>query len=553
MTSSENSGPGAPSAKPSGAPKIGIIMGSQSDWPTMRHTAEVLDALEVPYEARIVSAHRTPDRLVDYAKTAKGRGLRVIVAGAGGAAHLPGMAAAMTPLPVLGVPVESRTLKGQDSLLSIVQMPGGVPVGTLAIGKAGAINAGLMGAAILALKRSRACGASGRVAPAPDRGRGRSARGHPGMSAAPKAPLPPGPLPPGSVIGMLGGGQLGRMTALAAARLGYHTHVLCPEPDSPTAKVTDRSTLSSYTDFAALDRFAAAVDVVTYEFENIPIACVRHLAERVAVHPGPKALAICQDRLAEKRFVTDLGIGCAPFRPISCAEELHMRAEELGLPSVLKTARMGYDGKGQAMLKAPSALDTAWATVGAKADKGGEAPCILEGFVDFAFEASVIAARGADGSVVCYDPAHNVHRDHILHTSTVPAPLTQAQTGEAISIATALVEGMDLIGLLAVELFVTKSGALLVNEMAPRPHNSGHWTMEGAPTSQFEQLVRAVTGLPLGPTDRYGDAVMTNLIGEEAHDWPSLLAEPGAHLHLYGKAEARSGRKMGHVTRLKRS
>ena len=351
-------------------------------------------------------------------------------------------------------------------------------------------------------------------------------------------------LPPGSTIGMLGGGQLGRMTAQAAARLGYRTHVFCPEADSPTAQVTDRATLSSYGDEAALERFAGSVDVATYEFENIPHHTVAFLAERVPVRPGPKALSICQDRLAEKDFVSGLDIAVAPYRSVPAPADLRAALAEIGAPAVLKSTRMGYDGKAQAVIRDPE-------EAAAAAERIGDQPAILEGFVDFDFELSVIAARGSDGTIACYPPVENRHRDHILAETIAPAPLSDAESKTAEEIARRLVESLDMVGLLAVEMFHTADGRLLVNELAPRPHNSGHWTMDACATSQFEQLVRAICGLPLGAVDRHSDAIMTNLIGDDAGTWSDLLAEPGARLHLYGKAEARPGRKMGHVTRLR--
>jgi len=352
------------------------------------------------------------------------------------------------------------------------------------------------------------------------------------------------PLPPGSAIGMLGGGQLGRMTALAAAAMGYRTHVLSPEPDSPCAQVTDRATLSSYRDEAALAAFADTVDVVTFEFENIPYETVAFLAGRTTVRPGPEALAVCQDRLREKDFVNRLGIGTAPYRAVPDLSALADAVAAIGTPSVLKSTREGYDGKAQALIRSPEEAEDAWRRIGKR-------PAILEGFVDFACEVSVIAARGADGTVACYPVVENRHRNHILAETIAPAKVDPALAAEADSIGRRLVEALDVVGLLAVEMFLTKDGRLLVNELAPRPHNSGHWTMDACPTSQFEQFVRAVCGLPLGPVAPWRPAVMTNLIGDDAAAWAEILAEPGAKLHLYGKTEARPGRKMGHVNRVR--
>ena len=354
---------------------------------------------------------------------------------------------------------------------------------------------------------------------------------------------PAGMLPPGSTIGMLGGGQLGRMTALSAARLGYRVHVLTPETDSPAAQVSAAVTVAAYDDGGALDRFARAVDVVTYEFENVPLGAVARLAPSVPVRPGGRVLEVAQDRVAEKRFANALGIATAPWREVGGAATLADALAEIGRPAVLKSTRLGYDGKGQVRIDAGGDPADAWRRMGSDAG-------ILEGFVDFTAEISVVAARGLDGRIACYPPVENRHEHHILDVTLAPARLAPAQTAAALDIAHRLIEALDVVGLLAVEMFVARDGRILVNEMAPRPHNSGHWTIEACPTSQFEQHVRAVCGLPLGPVAPHHDAVMTNLIGDDVQAWPALLAEPGAHLHLYGKAEARPGRKMGHVTRL---
>jgi 5-(carboxyamino)imidazole ribonucleotide synthase len=351
------------------------------------------------------------------------------------------------------------------------------------------------------------------------------------------------PLPPGGIIGIIGGGQLGRMTALAAARLGYRVHIFCPETDSPASHVAAFATVAAYDDAAALSAFAAQVDVVTFEFENIPVASVKILTELVPVRPSWSVLEIAQDRCREKQFFNDLGIGTAPWAPVRSAADLRATIAALGTPAILKTARMGYDGKGQIRIAADTDLDSAWAEL--KTDEA-----VLEGFVDFAGEVSVIVARGADGSVSLFDPAWNVHTHHILDTTTIPAPIIPQQSEAALRVGRTCADALDLIGLLAVELFLTKDGRILANEMAPRPHNSGHWTMDACITDQFEQFVRAVCGLPFGSPERHSDAVMTNLIGDDMLKWHDLLADPTAKLHLYGKAEARAGRKMGHVTKL---
>lgn len=355
------------------------------------------------------------------------------------------------------------------------------------------------------------------------------------------------PLPPGSTVGIIGGGQLGRMAALAAARLGYRVHVFTPEQDSPAAQVSAAATVAEYGDETAIAAFARAVDVVTFEFENIPADSVRLMASLVPVRPGWNVLETAQDRIDEKQFFNDLGIATAPWRAVTSAAELAAALTEIGRPAVLKTARMGYDGKGQVRIDEATDPAEAWAALGTGLTGGGRG--ILEGFIDFLGEISVIIARGADGAWAAFDPAWNVHRHHILDTSTIPAPISAATAAQAIDIARRAAEALNVVGLLAVEMFVTPTG-LLVNEMAPRPHNSGHWTMDACLTDQFEQFIRAVCGLPLGSAARHSNAVMTNLIGADADCWREILADPDARLHLYGKAEARPGRKMGHVNRL---
>ncbi len=348
---------------------------------------------------------------------------------------------------------------------------------------------------------------------------------------------------PGATIGILGGGQLGRMTALAAARLGYRCHVFTPERDSPAAQVSAQTTVAAYDDRAALIRFARAVDVVTYEFENIPAEPVEFLAGTVPVRPKPGILAICQDRLREKDFLNSIGVATARYQEVTSAAALARAARDLGRPSVLKTAQLGYDGKGQITIRADTDLDESWRRMGV-------ARGVLEGLVDFAQEISVIVARGVDGAHATYVPVENQHKNHILDQTIVPARLPIEVTMKAEAVATHIAQQIDLVGLIAVEMFVDRTGAVLVNEMAPRPHNSGHWTIDACITSQFEQLVRAICGLPLGSPERHSDAVMKNLIGDDVNQWQEIIKDPSAKLHLYGKAEARPGRKMGHVTRL---
>jgi len=352
------------------------------------------------------------------------------------------------------------------------------------------------------------------------------------------------PLPPNATIGIIGGGQLGRMSAMAAARLGYRCHILTPEQDSPAAQVSAAVTIADYEDQQALREFAAAVDVITFEFENVSADGLSLLEHLKPVRPSPTILRISQYRIAEKTFLNQTGIATAPWKAISTPEELEAAVAEIGLPSVLKTTRFGYDGKGQVLLR--TAEDAARAFV-----ELGPTPLILEGFVDFSQEISVIVARGADGTISAFDTVENRHRDHILDLTLAPAPIPEAVAAEAQRIARRVAEGLELVGLLAVEMFVDARGKVLVNELAPRPHNSGHWTIDACPASQFEMHIRAVAGLPLHPAERHSDAVMKNLVGpEETALWPDIVATPGLIPHLYGKAEARVGRKMGHVTRL---
>ncbi len=350
---------------------------------------------------------------------------------------------------------------------------------------------------------------------------------------------------PGSTLGIVGGGQLGRMAALAAARLGLRVHIFCPESDSPAAQVSASVTVAGYDDLAALEAFARAADVVSFEFENIPSESVRALAEHVPVRPSWRVLEVAQDRILEKRFFNHLGLETAPWAEVHDKEDLKDAVRRIGVPSVLKTTRLGYDGKGQVKILPDTDLAQAWSALGTGSPVG-----ILEGFIAFVGEISVIVARGSDGQMATFDPSWNVHRHHILDTSILPAPLPETVLDSARRAAETIAGALDLVGLLAVEMFVTQEGTLLINEMAPRPHNSGHWTMDACAIDQFEQFVRAVCGLPLGSAERHSDAVMTNLIGDDVDRWAEILAEPGACLHLYGKSEAREGRKMGHVTRL---
>lgn len=351
-------------------------------------------------------------------------------------------------------------------------------------------------------------------------------------------------LAPGSTIGIIGGGQLGRMLAMAAARLGYRTVILEPQADCPAAQVANRQIIAAYDDRAGLDELAKAASIVTYEFENVPVAAANALAKNVAVYPPPKALDVSQDRLTEKRFLNEIGVPTAAFHAVDDDAGLSNALSALGGSGVLKTRRMGYDGKGQRVFRDAAASDV----TGAFAAMGG-VPLILEEFVPFEREISVIAARGIDGSVIAYDPAENVHRNGILHTSTVPAAVDARTASLARDHATTLLGRLDYVGVLGLEFFVS-GDRLIANEFAPRVHNSGHWTEAACTISQFELHIRAIAGLPLVSTARHSDCQMENLIGDDVERIDELATEPNVLVHLYGKAETRPGRKMGHFTRV---
>ncbi len=348
-------------------------------------------------------------------------------------------------------------------------------------------------------------------------------------------------------IGIIGGGQLGRMLAMAAARLNFRTVILEPQADCPAAQVANSQITAAYADPLALAELAAACDIVTYEFENVPVEAAETLARNVPVYPPPRALEVAQDRLTEKRFLNDCGIPTARFHAVDSQEELEAALADFGGQGVLKTRRLGYDGKGQRVFRSPAdSPEGAFSAL-------GNVPLILESFVPFEREISIIAARGIDGTVATYDPAENVHRDGILDTSTLPARIAAATAQAARESAGKLLAALDYVGVVGIEFFVLSDGSLVANEIAPRVHNSGHWTEAACVVSQFEQHIRAIAGLPLGDTARHSDCVMTNLIGDDLNDVPMWLSRPNVLVHLYGKTEARPGRKMGHVTEITRA
>lgn len=350
------------------------------------------------------------------------------------------------------------------------------------------------------------------------------------------------PLAQGATIGILGGGQLGRMLSVAAARLGFRTHIFEPGANPPAGHVADRVTTAPYEDETALRAFGEAVDIITFEFENVPTSALDLLGSLAPIHPGRDALRISQDRITEKDFLSGLGLTVAPYAAVDDAASMQAAIEKIGAPSILKTRRFGYDGKGQARLASAADADQALA------DMAG-APSVLEGFIDFSAEISVIAARSPSGEVACYDPGENVHEGGILRKTTVPAQVSGSLRMDGVLLAGRILNELDYVGVMGVELFVTPKG-LVVNEIAPRVHNSGHWTQNGCTVDQFEQHIRAIAGWPLGNGQRHSNVVMENLIGDDMDRVPTLAAQAETALHLYGKADVKAGRKMGHVNRV---
>lgn len=358
------------------------------------------------------------------------------------------------------------------------------------------------------------------------------------------------PLKPGDTIGILGGGQLGRMLSIAAARLGLKTIVLEPNINCPAAQTCNRHIVADYDEPTALGELVNSCNVITYEFENIPTSAVQYLEEKLPLLPNSAALEKSHDRLTEKNFLNEIGIETAPYFAVNSLEELQsvvMSSEfQQNLAGILKTRRLGYDGKGQARVHgtdSPAQLKEAW-------EATGKVPCVLEGFVNFIREISIIAARDIEGNIECYDPAENIHRDGILHTSTLPAKVNDKIIQTAKTIASKILSELDYVGVMGVEFFVTGDGALIVNEIAPRVHNSGHWTEAACAINQFEQHIRAISGMKLGSPERHFDCVMENLIGKDVEKVDALLIEPNVHIHLYGKTDVKKGRKMGHFTRI---
>ena len=348
----------------------------------------------------------------------------------------------------------------------------------------------------------------------------------------------------GSTIGILGGGQLGQMLSMAAARLGFKTHIFEPSENPPASNVASKFTRAEYDDYDALKQFASSVDVVTYEFENIPTAALDIIETQSEIFPNREALKISQDRLIEKEFINKLGFKTASFCEVNSIEELIHAINQIGAPSILKTRRFGYDGKGQIKVQPSSKPEEIWKNLGEKA-------LILEGFINFSSEFSVIGSRSKDGQISCFDPGENVHKDGILRTTTVPAHLTNQQKTEAVLITAKILETLKYVGVIGIEFFLEKN-SLVINEFAPRVHNSGHWTQNGCTVDQFEQHIRAITGWKLGNAERHSDVIMENLIGDEIYKTNQLVEDGSIALHLYGKADVNPGRKMGHFNRIKK-
>ena len=354
-------------------------------------------------------------------------------------------------------------------------------------------------------------------------------------------------LKPGAVIGILGGGQLGRMLALAAARLGFKIHIYCPEPNGPAAQFAQHEVNAPYDDLVAIKAFAAQCDVVTYEFENIPQSSALTAAAVKPLHPNAKALATAQDRAVEKTFIqNEANVAVAPFAIVNSAQKTKIAAQDIGFPAVLKTRQFGYDGKGQAVLKTAADIGPAFSTLSGK-DSDAKILCVLEAFVPFTREVSVVAARNKEGQTAAYPLIENVHKNHMLHTSVAP---TMRDTGEAQKLAVKIMHALDYVGVMATEFFELEDGTLIVNEIAPRVHNSGHWTQDAGCIDQFELHIRAICGWPLGNTQPRFQMEMTNLVGTDVNAWEALAKEGNAHIHLYGKSDPRPGRKMGHVNRI---
>ena len=493
-------------------PIISIIMGSKSDWSTMQKTAEVLDRFGVAYEKKVVSAHRTPDLMFQHAEEARSRGIKVIIAGAGGAAHLPGMVAAKTTLPVIGVPVKSRALSGLDSLYSIVQMPGGVPVSTMAIGEAGATNAALTALRILAIEDQDLAVALADFA-------------EEAMSSS-------------KTIGIIGGGQLGQMMAISAIYMGHKAIALDPAADCPASRVAE-IIVAPYNDVDALRQLAERCDVLTYEFENVDADGLDAVIKDGQLPQGTDLLRISQNRIFEKDFLSNKAqVTVAPYKVVTSSQDL--ADIDLLKNYVLKTATGGYDGHGQKVIRSVADLEEAYALA-------DSADCVLEEFVNFDLEISVIVS-GNGKDVTVFPVQENIHRNNILSKTIVPARISDSLAEKAKTMAVRIAEQLNLSGTLCVEMFATADD-IVVNEIAPRPHNSGHYSIEACDFSQFDTHILGVLGAPLPAIHLLAPAVMLNVLGQHVEAAEKYVTEnPSAHLHLYGKIEAKHNRKMGHVT-----
>ena len=498
-------------------PVISIIMGSKSDWATMQKAAEVLDNFGVAYEKKVVSAHRTPDLMFKHAEEARSRGIKVIIAGAGGAAHLPGMVAAKTTLPVIGVPVKSRALSGVDSLYSIVQMPGGVPVATMAIGEAGATNAALFALRLLSVEAKAIADALANFA---------EEQGKIAEESTTKT------------IGIIGGGQLGQMMAISAIYMGHKVITLDPAADCPSSRVSE-VIVAPYDDVDALRQLADRCDVLTYEFENVDADGLDAVIKDGQLPQGTDLLRISQNRIFEKDFLSNKAkVTVAPYKVVTSS--LDLEDIDLSKKYVLKTATGGYDGHGQKVITSADDLEEANALA-------NSAECVLEEFVNFDLEISVIVS-GNGKDVTVFPVQENIHRNNILSKTIVPARISDSLAEKAKAMAVKITEQLNLSGTLCVEMFATADD-IIVNEIAPRPHNSGHYSIEACDFSQFDTHILGVLGAPLPAIHLHAPAVMLNVLGQHVEVAERYVTEnPSAHLHMYGKLEAKHNRKMGHVT-----
>lgn len=508
--------------------KVAVIMGSSSDWEIMKESCNMLEEFGIPYEKKVVSAHRTPHLMVDFASHAVNDGYDLIIAGAGGAAHLPGMVASMTTLPVIGVPIESKSLKGLDSLLAIVQMPGGIPVATTAIGKSGAKNAGILAARILGISHSSV----------------RKNLENYEKSLVQKwrkCKMNFNKLSFGATIGIIGGGQLGKMMAQSAQKMGYKVIVLDPNIDCPCRYVAHEFIHAEYDDEKALQQLGDSADVITYEFENISANQLKSLTDKYNIPQGYQAIELLQDRLTEKQTLEQAGTQIVPYTSIKNKDDLSNAVSELGYPFIVKTRFGGYDGKGQVLVKTEEDLEEAETII-------SKQECVAEKFLEIDKEVSLTVTIGNHQQITYFPLQENEHRNQILFKTIVPA--RSDKTESAKREVEKITNVVHFVGTFTVEFFIDENNHLYVNEIAPRPHNSGHYSIEACDYSQFDTHILAVTGQSLPQQiEVLKPAVMMNLLGKDLDLLEHEFGEhPEWHVHIYGKSERKPNRKMGHMT-----